>query len=549
MADDSFILTTPPTAHSCDLENVASSWACPSLVQRYLLRGVPLNLVAARLLERSGEIQFFGAYPSFQPHSCKHWSPPRPAEPSSYSHNVLYWASVWRYMLCAGDCVRTVLAVPGVSAVHVDVLGLHLALNSRRSWISTAPQCLSPTLAVQSLVFPSCVFPYTLRANPRASCSSPLTLHAVLPSKTSSYTMPYATAADRLPPELIRRIVDFVPSYRDSDRWNYDLEDKRGLAACGQTCRYWASLIRPILFHRLHLRSTSDILQLLQFLESSPAKSKPIPTLRYCIYSIIVALTVEGACVAPWVPLHKLWRLPLPRSPELKLIIRASDQRTLFSGPGPRTLPLSLFIPPNDDFEVEVEGLHLQSPANVLQICRRLLSQYCHTARAHLKLSASHVGSSDNKEYPAWIHFSCKLWPSSGDYRFAFGGPPTFVDVNKLASQFTLGYSLSDLPEVRRHVGGDIITWRTLTQMTSSLLPKGLHMSSCIITGLHRKFVNFSSDNLSEYGDIRASNAPLCPLCDPITDAFHESSRGVHIHKKDSDDGRTYNPRGRKSNL
>ncbi|EKM52888.1 uncharacterized protein PHACADRAFT_186918 [Phanerochaete carnosa HHB-10118-sp] len=80
-----------------------------------------------------------------------------------------------------------------------------------------------------------------------------------------------ATEAD-IPPELVRRIALFCVD------WDKDLEptQKRGLAACSLTCRYWAQLLTPLIFRRLVLKSAEDIFQLLAFLSAADDRTPPL---------------------------------------------------------------------------------------------------------------------------------------------------------------------------------------------------------------------------------------------------------------------------------
>ena len=101
-----------------------------------------------------------------------------------------------------------------------------------------------------------------------------------------------------LPDELIHAIV--------TQMWDRDEENnlvKRGLASCSLTCRHWASLIRPLLFYELTIRSAKDLAQLLAFLNSF----NPLhPSLWDCIGFLHV---VDGRTSSsiPWS--HQIFRL------------------------------------------------------------------------------------------------------------------------------------------------------------------------------------------------------------------------------------------------
>ena len=74
-----------------------------------------------------------------------------------------------------------------------------------------------------------------------------------------------ATTQVELPSEVTALVVQAL--YNPTS--NLVIE-KRGLAACSLTCRYWANALQPLLFYSLQLRSRSDAMRLLEFFQRSP---------------------------------------------------------------------------------------------------------------------------------------------------------------------------------------------------------------------------------------------------------------------------------------
>ena len=119
-----------------------------------------------------------------------------------------------------------------------------------------------------------------------------------------------------LPAELVHAIIVRMED-RDADYRPL----KRGLASCSLTCRRWAAIIRPALFHQLTLRSAEDVSQLIALLRvpdfmgcalgdcirwlevvddsaSAPGTipwSHQILRLDRQLPSVSIALTIEGA--------------------------------------------------------------------------------------------------------------------------------------------------------------------------------------------------------------------------------------------------------------
>ena len=113
-----------------------------------------------------------------------------------------------------------------------------------------------------------------------------------------------------LPSELVHAIVIRM---RDHDKDNKPV--KRGLASCSLTCRLWASLIRPLLFNELTIRSadSEDVAQLLVFLDGPDTLD---PYLRDCI-RVLHAIDDRTPPSIPWS--HQISRLHR-RMPQIKAI-------------------------------------------------------------------------------------------------------------------------------------------------------------------------------------------------------------------------------------
>ena len=131
--------------------------------------------------------------------------------------------------------------------------------------------------------------------------------------------MQYATGVD-LPSELVHRNVEQVVVSTLIEVSGKTI-DKRGLAACGTTCRHWARLIRPVLFRRLSLRSSEDIQQPAEFLEDPVKEDMEIGG-----FIKVMILEQRTLAMPPW--LHHvhilLRRLAHPR---LELVLGTSSSQ------------------------------------------------------------------------------------------------------------------------------------------------------------------------------------------------------------------------------
>ena len=99
-----------------------------------------------------------------------------------------------------------------------------------------------------------------------------------------------AVPQNHLPPELVHAIVIRM---KDEDK-NY-MPIKGGLASCSLTCRYWAGLVRPLLFEELTLRSGEDVSLLVAFLDADALQ----PTLSGCIRYVHVVEN-QASAGSPW---------------------------------------------------------------------------------------------------------------------------------------------------------------------------------------------------------------------------------------------------------
>ena len=101
-----------------------------------------------------------------------------------------------------------------------------------------------------------------------------------------------------LPDELVNAIIIRMEEQDD----DY-LPIKRGLTSGSLTCRHWASLIRPMLFTYLTIRSAEDIAQLLAFVDRPDNLD---PTLEDCIVWLNIIEDRESSNI-PWS--HQMSRL------------------------------------------------------------------------------------------------------------------------------------------------------------------------------------------------------------------------------------------------
>ena len=168
-----------------------------------------------------------------------------------------------------------------LEACKVSLIGGVIREQRWRRYIVTVPIFnASPSLRITSLVH--------LDTHPRCA---PLSLPVLMSAVPQIY----------LPPELVHAVL-----MRMED-WGKNGQIKRGLASCSLACRYWATLIRPLLFEEITLRSGEDVSQLVASLDADFLQ----PALSNCIEYINV---VEDQTLA--VPLwsHQLMRLA-PRIP------------------------------------------------------------------------------------------------------------------------------------------------------------------------------------------------------------------------------------------
>lgn len=85
-----------------------------------------------------------------------------------------------------------------------------------------------------------------------------------------------APATPHLPAELLLSILWHITQPR--------FGAKRGIAACSLVCRYWAEMLRPLLFKELRLRSNADIAFLVEVMQCP--LSRPGRPLGNCIMKL-----------------------------------------------------------------------------------------------------------------------------------------------------------------------------------------------------------------------------------------------------------------------
>ena len=141
---------------------------------------------------------------------------------------------------------------------------------------------------------------------------------------TAGYTTSTVPSTERrvnvhLPSEMINKVV----GYLSPEIWYNNCFDtakkqlKTGLAASSLTCRYWALIIRRMLFRSLVLRNAEDLDQLFIFLYSSTPTREPLSSLVHDI-----GIELDGSPQRPW--LHRLPKLSSISSLEAR---RSAHQR------------------------------------------------------------------------------------------------------------------------------------------------------------------------------------------------------------------------------
>lgn len=171
----------------------------------------------------------------------------------------------------------------------------------------------------------------------------------------------------QLPSEIIRHIVAHLVdniTIRNQTLRGYNMPpDKRGLALCSSTCRYWASLIRPVLFGYLTLFAFSDVVELLGLLETSFLLLSPKDALARCVKRISVkAWTYMQKAPPPWILVYKLSQhIPV----DFDVSIQCPDGTGVFAAL-PRTLPPTL-LPMKS---LDIHGLVFQRPLDLIRFSR-----------------------------------------------------------------------------------------------------------------------------------------------------------------------------------
>ena len=163
--------------------------------------------------------------------------------------------------------------------------------------------------------------------------------------------------AGHLAPELIRLVV----SHLYDVNLNRSGAVKQGLAVCGLVCRYWASIIRPLLFENIELRSREDAIQLLKFLES-PTILKP--ALTECVR--LLAFKQSGRQLPPWMHLCQLAKYY--RRGDVRLLIEDAEGDILWYGL-PRALPQSIFLHTN---KLELDRVRFRRGRDLVRFIRSL---------------------------------------------------------------------------------------------------------------------------------------------------------------------------------
>ena len=181
-----------------------------------------------------------------------------------------------------------------------------------------------------------------------------------------------SASGEHLPPEVIRLIVKQL--------YHINLirpgAIKKGLAVCSLVCRYWAGIIRPLLFENIELRSREDAIQMLSFFESPNILKPP---LTQCVW--LLGFKHTGADVPPWIFLHQLAKYY--RRGDIRHSFEDSDGDILWYGL-PRALPPSIFAHTN---VLELERVKFRCGRDLVRFMRSLPEVWsctCKIGRAHV---------------------------------------------------------------------------------------------------------------------------------------------------------------------
>lgn len=195
--------------------------------------------------------------------------------------------------------------------------------------------------------------------------------------------------APELPSEIVREILeDAVDELQSFGPHNTQVKDNRKhiLATYGLTCRYWAAVVRPILFESIRLRGSQDVQQLVELLDYDRANGLVEPKLADCVRGF--ELEVQLSALAGVVPhLHHLSVLH-PRVPTLwrgghTMLLCLSDTDapagvaekgevrsvlSVLSASLPRTLPGSIF----DVHTLRLSHLRMRSLSDLVRAVESL---------------------------------------------------------------------------------------------------------------------------------------------------------------------------------
>lgn len=127
--------------------------------------------------------------------------------------------------------------------------------------------------------------------------------------------MPFASAL-AIPPELFEYILDWV--VKIALRHGMFEKDKHPVSLCSLTCKYWASICRPMVFSYIHLRCLADVHTLLSFPPTTRAwirdlfldETEPCLPWRHVVHTHVL----RGA-FTPTMDVHHRLQGPDPAAP------------------------------------------------------------------------------------------------------------------------------------------------------------------------------------------------------------------------------------------
>lgn len=272
-----------------------------------------------------------------------------------------------------------------------------------------------------------------------------------------------------IPPELVRRFVDEVAEQALQNGRKHP----RQLAACGTTCRYWAKLIRPVLFGHLKLNDFTTFHGLISILNSAHVISDPELHLSRYIYSI--HFDVDSRKVIVGVPWSTMFKVSSQLLITFSLILRHSDCNSIHGG-YPRLSPAVC----RSLHTLEVDGLEFERSTDLLRFLATIpaysqLHTFVHAETRHQERTRK-VNAWTNRT-PRRIDIECK------------DGDVEDMDVDEFAQQLDVVHAALGGASDAQPLGTQ--SWEVIARAVVSLVPERSRVTSCTAeqTGDNREFL------------------------------------------------------------